>query len=276
MNFKVKEEGVEKTGYLKISSEGKVYMFYSDEEKILDPAVQIDVTVRGIHFLNIESFSRWVERHDFEIVPRDPETYTDWKAGDEVIDNAGDAICIIIVRLGELVFIKNPDDKIKTITSAWVDANYKLIVTDYEQEIAEHKRLIGSIEERMTKLISKPASLDSIAPYWDEERKGVVIPLIGKVLHAKCLGKADWEGAKKLAEKAGGELFSKKEGYILAYYKDEINELLEAHGGDKLEGWNWCSSEYSELGAWCVNFFDDGIYPNGKCYTSYVRAVSAL
>lgn len=135
LNFKVKEEGVEKTGYLKISSEGKVDMFYSDGEKSLDPAVQIDVTVRGIHFLNIESFSRWVELHDFEIVPRDPETYTDWKAGDEVIDNAEDAICIIIVRLGELVFIKNPYEKIKTLTSAWVDANYKLIVTDYEQEL---------------------------------------------------------------------------------------------------------------------------------------------
>lgn len=146
----------------------------------------------------------------------------------------------------------------------------------YEREIAEHKRLIGSIEERMTKLMSKPASLDSIAPYWDEERKGVVIPLIGKVLHAKCLGKADWEGAKKLAEKAGGELFSKKEGYILAYYKDEINELLEAHGGDKLEGWNWCSSEYSELSAWFVNFNDGYVSNDVKYYTYYVRAVSAF
>ena len=136
----------------------------------------------------------------------------------------------------------------------------------------------NSIEERMTKLMSKPASLESIVPYWDEERKGVVIPLIGKVLHAKCLGEADWEGAKKLAKEAGGELFSKKEGYILAYYKDEINELLEAHGGDKLEGLNWCSSEYSALGAWYVGFSSDFILNgNGlKSLTLYVRAVSAL
>lgn len=146
----------------------------------------------------------------------------------------------------------------------------------YEREIAEHKHLISSIEERMTKLISKPTSLDSIAPYWDEERQGVVIPLIGKVLQAKCLGEADWEGAKKLAKKAGGELFSKKEGYILAYYKDEINELLEAHGGDKLEGWNWCSSEYSELNAWNVNFSDGYVHYVSKYGTNYVRAVSAL
>ena len=146
----------------------------------------------------------------------------------------------------------------------------------YEREIAEHKRLIGSIEERMTKLLSKPASLDSIAPYWDEERNGVVIPLIGKVLHAKCLGKADWEGAKTLAKEAGGELFSKKEGCILAYYKDEINELLEAHGGDKLEGWNWCSTEFSELYAWYVYFGDGYVDDGNKCITYYVRAVSAF
>lgn len=139
LNFKVKEEGVEKTGYLKISSEGKVAIFYSDGEKIFDPGVQIDVPVRGIHFLNIESFSRWAELHELEIIPRDPETYTDWKVGDEVIDNAGDAICIIIARLGEVVFIKNPYEKIKTLTSAWVDANYKLIVTDYEQELLNIK-----------------------------------------------------------------------------------------------------------------------------------------
>ena len=139
LNFKVKEEGVEKTGYLKISSKGKVDIFYYDEEKIFDPAVQIDVPVRAIYFLNIESFSRWAERHELEIIPRDPETYTDWKVGDEVIDNAGDAICIIIARLGEVVFIKNQYEKIKTLTSAWVDANYKLIVTDYEQELLNIK-----------------------------------------------------------------------------------------------------------------------------------------
>lgn len=146
----------------------------------------------------------------------------------------------------------------------------------YEREIAEHKSIIASIEERMTKLMSKPASLDSIAPYWDEERKGVVIPLIGKVLHAKCLGESDWGGAKKLAKEAGGELFSKKEGYILAYYKDEINELLEAHGGDKLEGWNWCSSESSALYAWLVDFGSGYVSSYPKYYTDCVRAVSAF
>lgn len=35
----------------------------------------------------------------------------------------------------------------------------------YEREIAEHKRIIDSLEKRMAKRQSKPASLDSIAPY---------------------------------------------------------------------------------------------------------------
>lgn len=178
---------------------------------------------------------------------------------------------------------ENQDGMHKFFNKTLEDREYYLYDTSdecwkfiYEREIAEHKRLIGGIEERMTKLMSKPASLDSIAPYWDEERRGVVIPLIGKVLHAKCLGEADWEGSKKLAKKVGGELFSKKEGYILAYYKDEINELLEAHGGDNLEGWNWCSSENSELSAWNIDFGDGDIGTLSKSNTYYVRAVSEL
>ena len=181
------------------------------------------------------------------------------------------------LKPGNKIFTVNSDGLLEILEFREIhphsDECWKFI---YERKIAEHKRIIGSIEERMTKLMSKLASLDSIAPYWDEERKGVVIPLIGKALHAKCLGKADWEGAKKLAKEAGGELFSKKEGYILAYYKDEINELLEAHGGDKLEGWNWCSSEGSELYAWYVNFSSGYILDNLKYGTFYVRAVSAF
>lgn len=147
---------------------------------------------------------------------------------------------------------------------------------DAEKEQKALENLKKAIKKRLSRHLSAPAPLDSIAPYWDEERKGVVIPLIGKVLHAKCLGESDWEEAKKLAKEAGGELFSKKEGYILAYYKDEINELLEAHGGDNLEGWNWCSSENSAKPAWYVYFNDGNIGRANKFCTGYVRAVSAF
>lgn len=137
LNFKVKEEGVEKTGYLKISSEGKVDMFYSDGEKIFDPAVQIEVTVSGIHFLDIEDFSRWVERHDFEIVPRDPETYKDWKVGDVIKDKVNQSnMYIIQAILGDIVLISDTARYYgSTYTSKCITNNCQLVLTDYEQKL---------------------------------------------------------------------------------------------------------------------------------------------
>lgn len=136
LNFKVKEEGVEKTGYLKISSEGKVDMFYSDGEKIFDPAVQIEVPVCSIHFLDIEDFSRWAERHDFEIVPRDPETYNDWKVGDSIMGKFNNDEFVINVILNDIIFV-NSTRVIGTglFPSKFIGENYKLILTDYEQEL---------------------------------------------------------------------------------------------------------------------------------------------
>ena len=72
------------------------------------------------------------------------------------------------------------------------------------------------------------------------------------------------------------EWFGLREHDIDWFTIKEINELLEAHGGDKLEGWNWCSSENSELYAWFVNFNDGYVNFSGKYNTYYVRAVSAL
>lgn len=136
LNFKVKDNGGKvREGYLKVSSNGYVYLYYSGENKIFNPYLQIEYNSYHLIFTDTMNFHEWAERHELEIIPRDPETYKDWKVGDEVIDNAEDAICIIIARLGEVVFIKNPYEKIKILTSAWVDANYKLILTDYEQEL---------------------------------------------------------------------------------------------------------------------------------------------
>lgn len=136
LNFKVKDNGGKvREGYLKVSSNGYVYLCYSGENKIFNPYLQIEYNSYNLVFTATMNFHEWAEGHELEIIPRDPETYKDWKVGDEVIDNAEDAICIIIARLGEVVFIKNPYEKIKILTSAWVDANYKLILTDYEQEL---------------------------------------------------------------------------------------------------------------------------------------------
>lgn len=140
LNFKVKEEGVEKTGYLKISSEGKVDMFYSDGEKIFDPAVQIEVTVSGIHFLDIEDFSRWAERHELEIIPRDPETYKDWKVGDKVVNiKHGDVYTIAALVGKAAVLTMDAGDYTALTTTDALTKYHKLVLTDYEQELLNAK-----------------------------------------------------------------------------------------------------------------------------------------
>lgn len=140
LNFKVKEEGVEKTGYLKISSGGKVDMFYSDGEKIFDPAVQIEVTVSGIHFLDIEDFSRWAERHELEIIPRDPETYKDWKVGDKVINiKHGDVYTIAALVGNAAVLTMDAGDYTALTRTDALTKYYKLVLTDYEQELLNAK-----------------------------------------------------------------------------------------------------------------------------------------
>lgn len=134
--FKVKKEGVEKTGYLKISSEGKVDMFYSDGEKIFDPAVQIEVPVSGIHFLDIGDFSRWAERHELEIIPRDPEVYTDWKVGDKVANiKHGDVYTIIALFGSAAVLTMDAEDYTVLTTTDALTKYDKLIPTDYEKEL---------------------------------------------------------------------------------------------------------------------------------------------
>lgn len=47
---------------------------------------------------------------DFEIVPRDPDTYKDWQVGDVLVDNDSDERFVIVFRCGELVFKKREDD----------------------------------------------------------------------------------------------------------------------------------------------------------------------
>ena len=84
LQFKAKgDEGELMTGYLKVAKEGEecvVYVFTDwEENESLDSSLQI-VTRNYERCEIIEDFSKWAEKHDLEITPRDPETYKDWKA----------------------------------------------------------------------------------------------------------------------------------------------------------------------------------------------------
>ena len=120
----------------------------------------------------------------------------------------------------------------------------------------------------------------SYSPYWDDERGGVVVPLLGIVLDARNIADDEsWDTARALCAAAGQRMFTKKEAYVLMWQKDQINALLEAHHGDLLDGWFWTDTEYekySATGAWCV-YFGTGVFDfSSKYFTFTVRAVAAL
>ena len=123
---------------------------------------------------------------------------------------------------------------------------------------------------------------DMIAPYWSEERGGVVIPLLGIVLDAKNIANDEnWRSARTLCAAAGERMFTKREAYVLMWQKDEINAILKEHHGDLLDGWFWTDTEdedpgYSPASAWYVNFGSGNFDSNYKNSTYIVRAVAAL
>jgi hypothetical protein len=111
---------------------------------------------------------------------------------------------------------------------------------------------------------------------------GIGVPVIDKVLYFEDVPKNDkemnWFDATKHAKMLGRALPSKKELYILAYFKDEINELAaEAGHPDFLHGWAWSSTEYTSTYAWFVYFGSGFVGGNGKYGTNgVVRPVAAL
>ena len=116
------------------------------------------------------------------------------------------------------------------------------------------------------------------APYWDEERNGVVIPDLDVVLDAKnlCEGYKSWANAMDLTKVSDKRLFTRDEAYYLLWQKDAINKILQEHEGDPLDDFFWASQEYSRQNAWYVNFSSGSVSNSGKYGTSAVRAVSAL
>ena len=121
------------------------------------------------------------------------------------------------------------------------------------------------------------SDLSNLNPTWDEERKAVFIPIINKYLDAKHSAKEmTWDEAMTYAKKAGKELPSQHEMFAILFFKDEINAILEEHGGDLLTEWAWASTEYSAYNAWIVYFNNGYVYADFKYSYLYVRAVAAI
>lgn len=142
LQFKAKVQGIEKNGYLKVLYGEKVYRFFTDSEKVFDASLQLEYTLCE-SFTNIMDFNLWAENHELEIIPRDPETYNDWKVGDKVKHNINDQVYTILAVLGEAIILSK-DSGISITALATTDAitKYnKLILTDYEKELIHAQEL---------------------------------------------------------------------------------------------------------------------------------------
>ena len=67
----------------------------------------------------------------------------------------------------------------------------------------------------------------------------------------------------------------KQRALFICAYMEEINKLLKEVGGDRLDGWYWTKSEYSNYNAWFFNGGNGCVYYNYKCSSLSVRPVLA-
>lgn len=103
-------------------------------------------------------------------------------------------------------------------------------------------------------------------------------------IHKKALPHGTWknqiESTARLCE--GGRTGTRLEWLLVQYAKQQsevdIDELLEAIGGDPLVGFVWTEEEYqySATTAWLVHLNYGHVYCNPKTYGSQVRLISAF
>lgn len=133
-------------GIIKVTSEG-VILCYGQE----DPGYLATFGRRDTLSFSKETFA--ILPSDFEIVPRDPETYKDWQVGDKVHYPNGEND-IVIFRSGELVVLtddfteENRDVTVVNTCSQLFDRREgHLVLTDFEQQIIEGKKVVEDIPE---------------------------------------------------------------------------------------------------------------------------------
>lgn len=142
LQFKAKDDGGKvREGFLKVSSGGTVYVYYSNENKIFHHFLQIEFD--GYHgiFTDAMKFGEWAENHDLEIVPRDPETYTDYKVGDRVFNIISGEYYKIAAKLGDIVFLLYDNARVLTLSSELLKKFDQLVLTDYEKELIHAQAL---------------------------------------------------------------------------------------------------------------------------------------
>lgn len=63
---------------------------------------------------------------------------------------------------------------------------------------------------------------------------------------------------------------------LLMMHATDVNRAIELAGGKPIKDWRWSSTEFSQNGAWNVNFSDGTTDYYGKYYSNAIRAVAAF
>ena len=145
LNFKL-ASGL--SGFIKVSPKGDGYLYLHDKLWDVNAMMQMPRFWKSVESAAFNSFA---EDSELSIVPRDPETYTDWKVGDKVIGKTCNKINTINAMLGNaIVLVRDAEVPITILTSVDDLTRYnKLVLTDYEQELIhaqemEEKKKKGS------------------------------------------------------------------------------------------------------------------------------------
>ena len=133
LNFKIKDGT---TGYIKVVKNPFRFYLYFDKDKNLgfDTELQLPTDTLGVVFVSLTAFEKWAEATNLEIIPRDPNTYTDWKTGDTIQNKFNQIKTAITVKLGPIFYI---GEKFLVYSANEIKGEFKLVLTDYEKELSE-------------------------------------------------------------------------------------------------------------------------------------------
>lgn len=132
LNFKIKDGT---TGYIKVVKNPFRFYLYFDKDKNLgfDTELQLPTDTLGVVFASLTAFEKWAETTNLEIIPRDPNTYTDWKTGDTIQNKFNQIKTAITVKLGPIFYI---GEKFLVYSANEIKGDFKLVLTDYEKELS--------------------------------------------------------------------------------------------------------------------------------------------
>ena len=132
LNFKIKDGT---TWYIKVVKNPFRFYLYFDKDKNLgfDTELQLPTDTLGVGFESLTAFEKWAEATKLEIIPRDPNTYTDWKTGDTIQNKFNRIKTAITVKLGPIFYI---GEKFLVYSANEIKGDFKLVLTDYEKELS--------------------------------------------------------------------------------------------------------------------------------------------